>query len=193
MNHWYLHDIYTMSTCICLHYVYMISTLCLHIWSTWYLHYVIVRNWLTGLFTYLITVSAAVPWRAVCLNIVCMSDSDLPWCTVCHYFVFCNVTAFIFGFHFFRKRVCCIMQKLHHQIVPEFNVWDVSPPWAVSCLFTLAQQVISWLDTFAHSLSIVHCHGGWCSLCCVRESRRPRQCKWHKRLHVMHLRWTLLL
>ena len=39
--------------------------------------------------------SAAVPWRAACLNIVCVGDSNLIWWTVCHYFFSCIPTLLI--------------------------------------------------------------------------------------------------
>ena len=119
----YLHYIYTMSTYIhiCLHDVYSISTRCLHIYvnmmSTQYLHYVytydlhdIYTMWqcIIELYTcshnWLKCVSAAVPWRAARLNIVCVCHSDTPWWTVCHYFVFCIFTVLVWQIDFFLAR-----------------------------------------------------------------------------------------
>jgi len=52
------------------------------------------------------------------------------------------------------------MRKLRHQIVHEFDVGNVSPLELSFVCSHWAQQVISWLDTFVHSISIAHCHGG---------------------------------
>jgi len=101
-----LHDIYSMSTYI---YVYTLSTRYLYYVCTYDLHYIstlwyCVSDLRTCLHNWLQCVSAAVPWRAACPNIVCVCDSDLPWCTVCRYFVFFTFTFLVWQIRFFLAR-----------------------------------------------------------------------------------------